>query len=144
MPKLDERLAAAELKVKQLKTRQRQIEARQRSIATKNQRSQDARRKILVGAIVLAKVEPARSAPPILGTGWITASRAPMIARCSSCRLNSWSAPPVFFSGVHAEIRLHPLGTRKSRDLKPGRRRERTPSINSFDLGATFSRSISQ
>ena len=57
MPKLDERLAAAELKVKQLKTRQRQLDARKRSIATKNQRSQDARRKILVGAIVMAKVE---------------------------------------------------------------------------------------
>ena len=57
MPKLDEKIAAAELKVKQLKTRQRQLEARKRSIAAKNQRSQDVRRKILVGAIVLAKVE---------------------------------------------------------------------------------------
>jgi hypothetical protein len=57
MPKLDEKIAAAELKVKQLKVRQRQIEARKRSIAAKNQRSQDVRRKILVGAITLAKVE---------------------------------------------------------------------------------------
>jgi hypothetical protein len=57
MPKLDEKIAAAELKVKQLKTRQRQLEARKRSIAAKNQRSQEVRRKILVGAIVLAKVE---------------------------------------------------------------------------------------
>ena len=57
MPKLDEKIAAAELKVKQLKTRQRQLQARKRSITTKNQRSQDVRRKILVGAIVMAKVE---------------------------------------------------------------------------------------
>jgi hypothetical protein len=57
MPKLDDKIAAAELKVKQLKTRQRQIEARKRSLAAKNQRGQDLRRKILAGAIVLAKVE---------------------------------------------------------------------------------------
>jgi hypothetical protein len=57
MPKLDDKIAAAELKVKQLKTRQRQQEARKRSLATKNQRGQDLRRKILAGAIVLAKVE---------------------------------------------------------------------------------------
>ena len=57
MPKLDDKIAAAELKVKQLKIRQRQLEARKRSLAAKNQRSQDVRRKILAGAIVLAKVE---------------------------------------------------------------------------------------
>ena len=57
MSPLNEKIAAAELKLKQLKTRQRQLDARQRSIATKNQRSQDVRRKILVGAIVMAKVE---------------------------------------------------------------------------------------
>ncbi len=57
MPKLDEKIAAAELKVKQLKTRQRQQEARKRSLAAKNQRGQDLRRKILAGAIVLAKIE---------------------------------------------------------------------------------------
>jgi len=57
MPKLDEKIAAAEQKVKQLKTRQRQLEARKRSLAAKNRRSQEVRRKILAGAIVLAKVE---------------------------------------------------------------------------------------
>jgi hypothetical protein len=57
MPKLDEKIAAAELKVKQLKTRQRQLEARKRSLAAKNQRGQELRRKILAGALVLAKVE---------------------------------------------------------------------------------------
>jgi hypothetical protein len=57
MPKLEDKIAAAEAKVKQLKVRQRQIEARKRSLAAKNERSKDVRRKILVGAIVLAKVE---------------------------------------------------------------------------------------
>ena len=57
MLKLDEKIAAAELKVKQLKTRQRQLEAKKRSLAARNQRGQDLRRKILAGAIVLAKVE---------------------------------------------------------------------------------------
>ena len=57
MPKLDEKIAAAEAKVKQLKVRQRQIDARKRSLAAKNERSKDVRRKILVGAIVLAKVK---------------------------------------------------------------------------------------
>lgn len=57
MPKLDEKIAAAEAKVKQLKVRQRQIDARKRSLAAKNERGKDLRRKILVGAIVLAKVD---------------------------------------------------------------------------------------
>jgi hypothetical protein len=54
---LEEKLAAAEAKVKQLKVRQRQIDARKRSLAARNERGKDLRRKILVGAIVLARVE---------------------------------------------------------------------------------------
>ena len=57
MPKLDERIAAAALKLRQLKTQQQRAEARRRSIATKNERSQEVRRNVLVGAIVRAKVE---------------------------------------------------------------------------------------
>jgi hypothetical protein len=57
MPKLDEKIAAAELKLKQMKTQQRQLEARKRSLAARNQRGRELRRKILAGAIVLAKVE---------------------------------------------------------------------------------------
>jgi hypothetical protein len=70
MPKLDEKIAAAELKVKQLKTRQRQQEARQRSLAARNQRSQELRKKILVGAIVLAKVD-AGEIPPADLRHWL-------------------------------------------------------------------------
>ena len=57
MPKIDAQIAAAEAKLQQLKARQKRDVARARSIATKNERSQELRRKILVGAIVLAKVE---------------------------------------------------------------------------------------
>jgi hypothetical protein len=57
MPKLEAKIAAAELKLKQMKTQQRQVEARKRSLAAKNHRSQELRRKILAGAIVLTKVE---------------------------------------------------------------------------------------
>ena len=57
MPKIDAQIAAAEAKLQQLKARQKRAAARARSIATKNERSQELRRKILVGAIVLAKVE---------------------------------------------------------------------------------------
>ena len=52
-----ERIAALEEKLKQLKVRQQRKEARERSIATRRTRAQELRRKILVGAVVLAKVE---------------------------------------------------------------------------------------
>ncbi len=59
MPKVSERerIAALEAKLKQLKTVQQRKEARARSIATRRTRAQELRRKILVGAVVLAKVE---------------------------------------------------------------------------------------
>ena len=57
MPKLEDKIAAAEAKLKQMKTLQRQAEARKRSLAARNQRGQELRRKILAGAIVLAKIE---------------------------------------------------------------------------------------
>ncbi len=57
MPKIDDRIQTLEAKLKQLKTRQQQIEARARSVATKRSRAEELRRKILVGAVVIAKVE---------------------------------------------------------------------------------------
>jgi len=57
MAALDERIAALEEQLKQAKAKKRQIEARQRALQSKKQRSKDTRRKILVGAAVLAKVE---------------------------------------------------------------------------------------
>lgn len=52
-----ERIQALEVKLKQLKVVQQRKEARARSVALHRSRRDELRRKILVGAIVLAKVE---------------------------------------------------------------------------------------
>ena len=57
MPKIDERIQALEAKLKQLKVLQQRKEARARTTAAKRSRHEELRKKILVGAIVLAKVE---------------------------------------------------------------------------------------
>jgi hypothetical protein len=59
MPKVSEkeRIAALELKLKQLKVVQQRKEARARSVEGRRTRREELRRKILVGAVVLAKVE---------------------------------------------------------------------------------------
>lgn len=57
MPKVDERIVALEAKLKQLKVLQQRKEARARTTAAKRTRHEELRRKILVGAIVLSKVE---------------------------------------------------------------------------------------
>jgi hypothetical protein len=57
MPKLDEQITALETRLKELKNRQQRISARQRALEARRNRKTDTRRKILVGAIVLAKVE---------------------------------------------------------------------------------------
>ena len=57
MAKVDERILALEAKLKQLKVQQQRKEARARTVAAKRSRHEELRRKILVGAVVLAKVE---------------------------------------------------------------------------------------
>jgi predicted Zn-dependent protease len=59
MPKVSEkeRIAALEARLKQLKVVQQRKEARARTVETRRTRRQELRRKILVGAVVLAKVE---------------------------------------------------------------------------------------
>jgi hypothetical protein len=57
MPKLDDQISTLEERLKQLKLRAQRIEARKKSIDAKRERKADTRRKILVGAIVMAKVE---------------------------------------------------------------------------------------
>lgn len=57
MPKLDERIDALETRLKQLKAQQQRIDARRRTIEARRTRKDETRRKILVGAIVLAKVQ---------------------------------------------------------------------------------------
>jgi septal ring factor EnvC (AmiA/AmiB activator) len=52
-----EKIAQLEEKLRQLKAREQAIEARRRTLESRRSRKADTRRKILVGAIVLAKVE---------------------------------------------------------------------------------------
>ena len=57
MPKLDDRIAGLEEKLKQLRTRQTRLEARKRALASRRERKDDTRRKILIGGVVQAKVD---------------------------------------------------------------------------------------
>jgi len=52
-----ERIQALELKLKQLKAQQQRKEARARTVEGRRSRREEMRRKFLVGAVVLAKVE---------------------------------------------------------------------------------------
>ena len=56
MPKLDEQISTLEEKLKQLKLRRQRIGARKKAIETKRQRKADTRRRIPVGAVVMANV----------------------------------------------------------------------------------------
>ena len=60
MPKLDDRITALETRLKQLKAQQQRIEARRRSLESRRIRKTDTRRKVLIGAIVLARIEQGR------------------------------------------------------------------------------------
>ena len=57
MVKLDERISGLEEKLKQLKTRQARLDARKRALASRQARKDDTRRKILLGATVLARID---------------------------------------------------------------------------------------
>ena len=57
MPKLDERISLLEAKLKALKVRQQRADARARALASRRARKDDTRRKILIGATVLARID---------------------------------------------------------------------------------------
>ena len=57
MPGIDDRIADLEKRLKQAKALKQQQVARSRAAEKKRQRSEDTRRKILVGAVILAKVD---------------------------------------------------------------------------------------
>lgn len=57
MATIESTIANLEAKLKQAKAKKQQIEARKRAMETKEERAKDTRRKILVGAAILAKVE---------------------------------------------------------------------------------------
>ena len=57
MAKLDDQIQKLQENLKQLKARQQAIEIRKKAIASKRERKQDTRRKILIGAVIMAKIE---------------------------------------------------------------------------------------
>ena len=57
MPGIEDRIADLEKRLKQAKALKQQQVARARAADKKRQRSEETRRKILVGAVILAKVE---------------------------------------------------------------------------------------
>jgi hypothetical protein len=67
---ITERIESLEERVKQLKAKQQRIEARRWSLESRRTRRDDTRRKILVGAIVLAKVEQGVIQESVL-RGWL-------------------------------------------------------------------------
>ena len=56
MADIEDTIAALETKLKQAKARKQKIEAQKRAAERKVERNQDTRRKILVGAAILAKI----------------------------------------------------------------------------------------
>ena len=66
----DDRIAALEGRLRQLKNSQQRAEARRRHLAAKRNRQAELRRKILVGAIVLSRVEQGRISESDL-RGWL-------------------------------------------------------------------------
>jgi molecular chaperone GrpE (heat shock protein) len=56
-PKLGDRINDLETKLKQLKAKQQRIDAQARALAARRTREQETRRKLLVGATVLARVD---------------------------------------------------------------------------------------
>jgi ATP/maltotriose-dependent transcriptional regulator MalT len=57
MAGIDDTIATIEARLKQAKARKQQLEARKRAMDSKKNRANDTRRKILVGAAILAKVD---------------------------------------------------------------------------------------
>jgi septal ring factor EnvC (AmiA/AmiB activator) len=57
MATIENTIASLEAKLKQAKAKKQQIEARKRALEAKEARVKDTRRKILVGALILTKVE---------------------------------------------------------------------------------------
>jgi hypothetical protein len=57
MPKLDDQISTLQQRLQQLKLRQQRIDARKRAIAATRDRKAETRRKILVGTLVLEKIQ---------------------------------------------------------------------------------------
>ena len=86
MTQLTERIAALEAKLKSLKSRQQKDDSRKRTLDSRRTRKADTRRKILIGAIVLARVDQGRLEKTDVTAGSIKHSHGPRTASCSGCR----------------------------------------------------------
>jgi hypothetical protein len=65
MPKLDDQISTLQEKLNQLKLRQQHQDARKRAVEALRERKAETRRKILVGGMVLAKVEQGEIDPQL-------------------------------------------------------------------------------
>jgi hypothetical protein len=57
MPKLDEQISTLEERLKQLKLRQQRSDARKRAVEAQRERKAETRRRFVVGAVIMAKVQ---------------------------------------------------------------------------------------
>lgn len=57
MATVDERISALKEKLKKEETKKAQIDARKKAVAAKKARAEDTRKKVLVGAVILACIE---------------------------------------------------------------------------------------
>ena len=60
--KLNNRISTLEQRLKQLRTQQQRVEQRRRTFESRQARKEDTRRKILIGALVLARIQQGRFA----------------------------------------------------------------------------------
>jgi len=70
MAKIEERIETLKERLKQLEVRKTRAEARKRALLARRARKDDTRRKILAGAIVLAKVDQG-TLDPTTFQGWL-------------------------------------------------------------------------
>lgn len=68
--KLNERISTLKQRLRQLKSQQQRVEQRRRTFESRQARKDDTRRKILIGALVLARVEQGRFSEGEL-RGWL-------------------------------------------------------------------------
>jgi len=73
LPKLDDQIALLQDRLSQLKLRQQRADARKRALAAQRERKAEIRRNVLVGALVLAKVESGEMDATAL-RGWLDAA----------------------------------------------------------------------
>ena len=70
MVEYDDKILKLEERLRQLRVRKTRVDARRRSLESRRTRREDTRRKILVGAVVLAKVDQGVLEDSVL-RGWL-------------------------------------------------------------------------